>query len=163
VPTQPFYGGFGLIAAGGIPKPAFNAFKLLHQLGEERLDLDSDHALLTRRRDGTLVLAVWNYVEPGSNGVLRASTLKLPEGARSARLTRLDTDHGDVAHEYARMGSPQFPTPAQIEALVKASALSPPEELGINAGSATVSLLPSALAVIEIAMPPPAPTAAPAK
>ena len=37
VVKQPFYGGFGLIAAGGIPKPAYNAFRLLHQLGDERM------------------------------------------------------------------------------------------------------------------------------
>jgi len=36
VVKTPFYGGFGLLAVGGIPKPAFNAFALLHQLGEAR-------------------------------------------------------------------------------------------------------------------------------
>ena len=36
VVKTPFYGGYGLIAAGGIPKPAFNALKLLHKLGEQR-------------------------------------------------------------------------------------------------------------------------------
>ena len=30
----PFYGGFGLIAERGIPKAAFRAFELLHQLGK---------------------------------------------------------------------------------------------------------------------------------
>ena len=64
VVKTPFYGGFGLIAAGGIPKPAFNAFRLLHQLGEERIALDSNSALLTRKKDGSLVLAVWNYAPP---------------------------------------------------------------------------------------------------
>ena len=48
VVKKPFYGGYGLIAAGGIPKPAFAAFKVLHQLGQERLALDSDSALATR-------------------------------------------------------------------------------------------------------------------
>ncbi len=52
VVKTPFYGGYGLIAADGIPKPAFNVFKLLHKLGEERIQLDSDFALLTRRKDG---------------------------------------------------------------------------------------------------------------
>src|SRR3989449_4985148 len=61
VVKTPFYGGFGLIAAGGIPKPAFNTFKLLHELGDQRIDLNSDSALLTRKKDGSLVLALWNY------------------------------------------------------------------------------------------------------
>ena len=29
VVKQPFYGGYGLIAENDLPKPAFNAFKLL--------------------------------------------------------------------------------------------------------------------------------------
>ena len=62
VVKTPFYGGYGLIAEDDIPKPAFNAFKLLHKLGDERIQLDSESALLTRRKDGALVLAVWNYV-----------------------------------------------------------------------------------------------------
>src|ERR1700730_15393351 len=37
VVKKPFYGGYGLSAVDGIPKPAFNAFKLLHNLGEERI------------------------------------------------------------------------------------------------------------------------------
>jgi len=66
VVKTPFYGGYGLLAEGGIPKPAFNAFKLLHTLGDERIELNSDSALLTRRKDGTLVMALWNYAPPGS-------------------------------------------------------------------------------------------------
>jgi len=37
VVRQPFYGGFGLVAEGGIPKPAYNAFQLLHKLGNKRV------------------------------------------------------------------------------------------------------------------------------
>ena len=32
--------GYGLVAEDGIPKPAFDAFALLHQLGDERIALD---------------------------------------------------------------------------------------------------------------------------
>ena len=38
---QPFYGGYGLIAEDELPKPAFNAFALLHRLGIERIEVDS--------------------------------------------------------------------------------------------------------------------------
>ena len=69
VVKQPFYGGYGLIAAGGIPKPAFAAFKILHQLGSKRIALDSDSALVTRASDGSLVVAVWNLIAPGQTGV----------------------------------------------------------------------------------------------
>ncbi|HEV2731844.1 MAG TPA: glycosyl hydrolase family 39, partial [Terriglobales bacterium] len=68
VVTTPFYGGYGLIAAGGIPKPAYEAFKLLHKLGDRHIALNSDSALLTLRNDGALVLAVWNYALPDQPG-----------------------------------------------------------------------------------------------
>src|SRR5438874_6668635 len=49
---QPFFGGFGLISEGGVPKASFNAFKLLHKLGESRITVDSESALVTKRADG---------------------------------------------------------------------------------------------------------------
>ena len=79
----PFYGGYGLIAAGGIPKAAFNAFALLHRLGEERLSLEMKDALVTKRADGTVVIAVWNYADPRGGGVpkSRATGLAGPHGS----------------------------------------------------------------------------------
>ncbi len=68
VVKTPFYGGFGLMAEDGIPKPAFDAFELLHRLGTERLPAAADDVLATRRVDGTLVIAAWNLVEPGASG-----------------------------------------------------------------------------------------------
>ena len=40
-PRKPFYGRFGIIAEDNIPKPSFNAFALLHKLGDTRLPSDS--------------------------------------------------------------------------------------------------------------------------
>ena len=68
----PFYGGYGLIAEDGLPKPAFNAFLLLHRLGNQRIDVDSSSALVTRTTDGDLAVAVWN--------------LRLPEEGPSQRM-----------------------------------------------------------------------------
>ena len=64
VVKKPFYGGYGLMAAGNIPKPTFQAFQMLHKLGDQRISLDSNSALFTRRSDGSLVLALWNYAAP---------------------------------------------------------------------------------------------------
>ncbi len=65
VVKKPFYGGYGLIAVGGIPKAAFNAFALLHRLGDQRLSPELKDALVTQRADGKLVIAVWNYCRAG--------------------------------------------------------------------------------------------------
>jgi xylan 1,4-beta-xylosidase len=152
VVRRPFYGGFGLIAAGGIPKPVFNAFKMLHQLGVERLETDSPHALVTRRADGTLVIALWNYASSGASGSPATMALRLPDSAVSARVLRLDADHGDAGGEYARMGSPQYPTPAQLQALIKAAALPAAEDLPINDRRVSVILPPQGLATVEVTL-----------
>ena len=123
VVKTPFYGGYGLIAAGGIPKPAFNAFALLHRLGEQRLDIGSDAALLTRRADGALVLALWNYASPGAAGPDRQVVLKLKGlNATRASVVSIDPAHGDVHPAYERMGSPRYPTVGQIAELKLAAA-----------------------------------------
>src|SRR3954469_15009353 len=49
VVKQPFYGGFGLLSTGSVPKPAYNAFLLLHQLGSKRLAKENDSVLVTQR------------------------------------------------------------------------------------------------------------------
>jgi len=149
VVRRPFYGGFGLIAAGAF-QPVFNAFKMLHQLGEERLAADSDHVLVTRRTDGALVIALWNYVAPGETGSPATITLRLPQQTRSARVLRLDAEHGDVGGEYSRMGSPKYPTPAQLEVLIKASVLPAAEELAIAGERVSVTLPPNGLATVEV-------------
>ena len=64
VVRTPFYGGFGLIAAENIPKAPLNDFRALHQLGDQRIAVDSDSALATKTSDGKLVLALWNYAPP---------------------------------------------------------------------------------------------------
>jgi xylan 1,4-beta-xylosidase len=68
VVKRPFYGGFGLMAVGNIRKVAYNDFKLPHELGTERIRVDSDSAFATRRPDGSLAIALWNYVLPGNGG-----------------------------------------------------------------------------------------------
>src|SRR5437016_3049152 len=95
VVRTPFYGGFGLIAAGDIPKPSYYAFRLLHKLGDRRIPINSDSALLTLRSDGTVVLAVWNYAPPDQPGSTRAFAVHFKNTkAQQAHIWRLDNDHG---------------------------------------------------------------------
>jgi xylan 1,4-beta-xylosidase len=152
VVKRPFYGGFGLIAAGGIPKPVFNAFKILHGLGTERYEVDSEHALITQRADGAFVIALWNYVPPGASGAPLTISLRFPRfAAHSARVLRLDAEHGDVGGAYQRMSSPSYPTPAQLEQLVKAAALAAPQEMPIVDDRLSITLPASGLATVEVA------------
>jgi xylan 1,4-beta-xylosidase len=151
VVKTPFYGGFGLIAAQGIPKPAFNAFKLLHTLGEERIELNSDSALLTRRKDQALVLAVWNYAPAEQAGPARTVTLRF-KGSRlkHSRISLLDPAHGDVHAAYEKMGSPRYPTPSQVRQLRAAAELPVPEVHDLKDGELTLTLPAYGLALIHL-------------
>jgi xylan 1,4-beta-xylosidase len=151
VVKQPFYGGFGLLAEDGIPKPAFAAFEVLHKLGDERLASNSDSVLLTRRKDGSLVLAVWNYAPPGAAGSPKTITLRF-QGISShhASISRVDGTHGDVHSLYEKMGSPHYPTQAQIADLRKAAQLPAAESRDLRNGELTLNLPSFGLAVVEV-------------
>jgi xylan 1,4-beta-xylosidase len=151
VVKEPFYGGFGLLAEDDLPKPSFNAFKLLHRLGNTRIAVDSQSALVTRREDGTIVMAVWNLFLPGATGENKrvVITLKGSEGNHRALVYRLDSTHGSLVRAYVAMGKPAFPTQAQILALRSAGSLPSPERVRIQHGQLTIDLPPQGLALIE--------------
>src|SRR5271155_3244230 len=159
----PFYGGFGLVAEDGIPKPALNAFAMLHQLGDQRIKLDSDAALATTQADGSIVVALWNYAPPYGTGAAytpppanvgpaKAFLLKLDGVApnRSAQIWRLDADHGNVIKTFDAMGRPAFPSRDQIAKLRLAGQPSPSEEIMLRNGTLNVTIPPQGLVVIKI-------------
>jgi xylan 1,4-beta-xylosidase len=151
VVKRPFYGGFGLIAAGDIPKPAFNAFKVLHFLGDKRIELNSDSALVTRRKDGALVIALWNLVAPDASGPAKTVILDVKNAkSSSVSLWRVDRQHGDVRVAYEAMGSPQYPTMDQLAKLRKESELPGPEKAKLNGGKLSVEIPSQGLVVIEV-------------
>jgi xylan 1,4-beta-xylosidase len=150
---RPFAGQFGLRAKGGINKPSFYAFGLLHQLGNERLATSSRDVLATRAADGSLVVAVWNLVDPDQHGTTKTIDLDFRGVPADARVTiqTVDQDHGNVLPKYAAMGSPEDPTPVQVDALNHATALPPPMEDRLRGGRITLTLTPDALDLIRIA------------
>ncbi len=152
VVKRPFYGGFGLFAAGNIPKPAFNAFALLHHLGNMRLETQGDSVLVTRAENGSLVLAIWNIFPPEESGSAKDFSLHFKNltGERTARITIIDHNHGSPLPAYEKMGRPQFPTAAQLQQLRKAAALPASSLHPIKNGELALTLEPQGLALIEV-------------
>ena len=151
VVKKPFYGGFGLIAAGGVPKPAFNAFALLHRLGEQRLASDASEALVTRRADGALVIALWNYSEVGETAPLRTVALHFTHiEARSASVQAIDREHGNVRTAYERMGSPRYPTQRELAQLREAAALPPAADRPLQAGELDLQIPADGLVLVSV-------------
>ena len=152
VVKQPFYGGFGLFAAGNIPKPAFNAFALLHRLGDERLEAKDDSVLVTRKANGSLIVALWNIFPPDESGSAKDFVLHFRnlEGKHVATITVIDRDHGSPLPAYEKMGRPQYPTRAQLQELRQAAALPGSSSRAIKDGALSLTLEPQGLALIEL-------------
>ena len=149
---RPFYGGFGLISAGGVPKPAFNAFRLLHHLGTQRIAINSDSALATTREDGSLAVALWNLVPPGESGRDKQVTLKITGLTGEGRITvqQVDERSGSFWPTYEKMGKPRYPTAPQYRQLREASALPAAESCAWNDGVLELTLPSHALALVEV-------------
>jgi xylan 1,4-beta-xylosidase len=157
VTKEPFYGGFGLIAAGNVPKPAFNAFALLHRLGDERIPAASNSLLVTRRKDGSLVLALWNYSAPGDKGAPKEVSLHFsgPQftgttGKHLVRIQHADSGYGAVQAAYEAMGKPRYPSRDQLAKLRQAAKLPPSEKREFTGSELKVMLPPFCLALIEV-------------
>jgi xylan 1,4-beta-xylosidase len=149
---EPFDGGFGLVALGGIKKPSYSAFALLHKLGDERISQESSDILVTRRRDGTLVVAVWNLVDPDKKGTLRSVNLDIrgvPPDSR-VQLSRVDAEHGNSLAAYKEMGSPRYPTPAQVRDINRATEIPPPQTLRLSKGAIQLELTENSILLLEV-------------
>ncbi len=171
--AHPFSGQFGLRAAFGINKPSFYDFALLHQLGTQRLANPSSDVIVTKDKDGSLILAAWHIVDPAPDSVSHGTpdatpqvppktiTLHfhgLPANAR-VTLQRVDNTHGNVLPVYAALGSPGYPTPAQVLEMNTKTALPASGITALRAGTLTLHLEGNALAIVRIQ---PAANAAPA-
>lgn len=167
---QPFEGEFGLRASGGINKPSFYDFALLHQLGEQRIASSSKNVIATKRADGSLVIAAWNIVDPsavpelpdgphgatnekaGTEGPTRMIELEVSGLAADAAagISRVDATHGNVLPGYYAMGAPQNPTPAQVTQLNRETALPAPEVTHLKSGHLTLTLTPNTLVLVTV-------------
>ena len=168
--VQPFQGAFGLRAEGGINKPSFYDFALLHQLGNNRIAATSPNVIVTTKEDGSLALAAWNIVDPGSvpelartpdeptpqlagtAGPTRTLELEFSGVAANAEvsISRVDAKHGNVLPFFYAMKAPHYPTPQQVEQLNKETALGNPQKSRLDHGQLTLTLTPNSLVLVTL-------------
>jgi xylan 1,4-beta-xylosidase len=98
------------------------------------------------------VIAVWNLSAPGGNADSKNVVLQLNSlaGETEAFVYRLDADHGSLMKAYAAVGSPTYPTQAQIQSLRHSAQLPAPESRSIQNGQIALRLGPNALVLIEL-------------
>ena len=121
-PPSPFHGGFGLLNVQGLKKPAYFAYRFLHELKGDALSTGDPRALAAR--DGrTLRLLAWDYTEPRlaeSNQIhfkrdlpsapvrpLRLVLSGLRLGEATVTITRVGYRKNDVYTAYLDLGSPR--------------------------------------------------------
>jgi beta-xylosidase len=79
--------------------------------------------------------------------ILRFTHMRQPS---QAEVLRLDAQHSDVSGVYKAMGSPWYPTAAQLKVLREAARLHAPETYRIHHGELQVQLLENELAIITL-------------
>ncbi len=123
-----FHGGFGMINYQGIVKPSYHAYRMLHQLGTEKL-YSNDHLFVSRREgSGKVVALAYNYPKEFANlapsGRLRGKSaasrpLKLElidlKPGTMFKMEILDETSGNIHPFWRAMGSPEPPTREQVK------------------------------------------------
>ncbi len=147
VVKTPFYGGYGLIAERHLPKAAFWDFYLLHQLGTQRIAVNSEDALLTKLPGGGYALALWNYAEPGQQVSVKTFHLSAAGfRAKSYTIQVVSPEQASVLEDWRKMGSPASPTLVQIHTLLEQSKLPAAEKRSFDK---PIQLGAQSLALIE--------------
>jgi len=132
---EEFHGGFGLLTQGGIKKPVYHGMRMLAEAGSERyvlpgaLDGEIGMAAFRSETETQILLLRQNmknlFDRPKKEACV---SVALDQAPKRVYMQRIDGTHGNPLLLWEDMGSPQVPTPAQMEQLKSQSAL-PDEEL----------------------------------
>jgi len=148
-----FHGGFGLMTLHDIPKPVYRAFQLMHGLGTERLETGEEQGtvgLVATCENGMMQALVYNHDVPENPPAPQEVTLRI-KGAEVSRaeILRIDEDHANAYPLWVAMGSPDYPTDAQIHELIAKSALRA-EPLPVDNGEVRFTLPTDGVALVRL-------------
>ncbi len=127
-----FHGGFGMINFQGLVKPSFHAYRMLNQLGDEKIYYKDPLFISRSSKTGKLSAIAFNYPEEYEQTVpsmrnftnyMNASSKTLDivlEGLNPNtcfEIEILDKMNGNVYDTYLSMGAPHSPSMGEIEFL----------------------------------------------
>jgi xylan 1,4-beta-xylosidase len=127
-----FHGSFGMINFQGLVKPSFHAYRMLNQLGNEKLYYRNQVFVSKFSQTGKVSILAYNYPKEYDNRVPSAADINSYMNASSKELNMeikgltphatfemelLDKEHGNVYDAYKEMGSPHSPSIKQIAEL----------------------------------------------
>jgi xylan 1,4-beta-xylosidase len=160
---QPYFYGFRDLATNGIAKPVLNVFRMLGQMGGDRVAVESSGTLpldlvrdtgvreradigaLASRQLRAISVLVWNYHDddrPALASPVELTIAGVPAGRVTLTHARIDQDHSNSYAAWKRAGSPQPPSREQYAALEKASQLQelePSRSIRVNQGTVSVT------------------------
>ncbi len=141
---QRYFEGFRDLATNGIAKPVLNVFRMLGQMGGDRvrvastgaLSLEavrdsgvraySDVAALASRSEREIAVLVWNYHDddlPAPPAQVDLRIDGVPIGEPTMTHYRIDAEHSNAYEVWKKLGSPQSPTAPQYRELERAGQL----------------------------------------
>lgn len=158
--NQPYFEGYRSLATNGIDKPILNLFRMLGTMRGERLRLDSSGAIgvdaleksgarenaevsgLATGTDHEISVVIWHYhddatTRPAADVQLTVNGLRASAKRVLVQKYAIDDRHSNSFTAWQAMGSPQTPTPEQIETLRAAGQLAAegsPEWLPVHDG-----------------------------
>lgn len=157
---------WGLMSARNVARPTFNTFKLLNKLGDRRLKV-AGPALAARKADGSSSVLLWNLADaPQASGIPGASSVRKVVGqtkqfrvslkgakpGQSVRISYVDMERGSPYPAWRALGSPQYPTLAQLAKIRAAAEIAAPEVRKLSKTRGLVlELPPEGVALIELA------------
>ena len=127
-----FHGGFGMINYQGIVKPSFHAYRMLQQLGDQKLYYSEPLFVSKSSKTNKIIALAYNYpkefemsVPQGGNvkNYMTASAKKLSFSLKSLapnanfQIEILDNEHGNIKPYYDKLNLKDTPTQQQTEML----------------------------------------------
>jgi len=119
-PNKPFHGGFGLMNADGLRKPAFFAYSILAKLYPEELPTGAARVIATRKGKG-LRMVLWDYspykqyapnwpcdhrdLKPTELGDITVEIGNLPNGTYRVRRSGVGYLRNDIYGFYSQLKS----------------------------------------------------------
>ena len=148
-PPSPFHGGFGLLTREGIRKPAYFAYKYLHELQSNEIPVD-DSQMFATVGNGSVSAVIWDFEQPRQNlsnrpfytrlvpattaPPVEVSVSHIMPGNYQLKIYRTGFRANDAYSAYIDMGLPRDLKPAQLDELNKLTSDLPETDHVVHVG-----------------------------
>lgn len=124
----PFHGGFGLLNIYNVPKAAYRAFEMLHNLGNELFNKEGSHPTVDTwviQKQDCINVVITNWAQPKHDIKTESVkiTLKNINLPQSIFIERIDDDHANPFKVWNEMGKPESLKADQVSKLELSSQL----------------------------------------